>query len=269
MEKIKEKEDKNKKIIEKNKEMNDVSKKEFGLIVDNVSIKYRSLKSYSIKKNFLRMEKRENSAYTALKNISFKLQKGKILGIVGSNGSGKSTLLRAIAGIFSPDEGKIDLCGGTVSLQAIGVGFKRKLTGYENIILSGLLLGFTKDEINAKVQEVIDFADIGEFMYKPVETYSSGMESKLAFSITAILETDIILIDEILSVGDSAFRVKSYNKMKELISEENRTVIIVSHNTENLTSICDEVLWIEKGEMRDYGKPKEIIDEYLKYMKTK
>lgn len=253
---------KNKNIkIEKEKK-----EKEMGIIVDNVTIRYRSLKSFSVKKNLLRLKKTKRDDFVALQGITFSLERGTILGIVGSNGSGKSTLLRAIAGIFSPDEGVIDLCGGTVSLQAIGVGFKKKLTGYENIILSGLLLGFTKKEMEELVPKIMEFADIGEFMYKPVETYSSGMVSKLAFSITAILETDIILIDEILSVGDAAFKVKSYNKMKELIMNDKRTVIIVSHNMENLVEICDKVLWIEKGKMIEIGEPAEVVANYLAYI---
>lgn len=254
------------KNIKIEKEKKEKKEKEMGIIVDNVTIRYRSLKSFSVKKNLLRLKKTKRDDFVALQGITFSLERGTILGIVGSNGSGKSTLLRAIAGIFSPDEGVIDLCGGTVSLQAIGVGFKKKLTGYENIILSGLLLGFTKKEMEELVPKIMEFADIGEFMYKPVETYSSGMVSKLAFSITAILETDIILIDEILSVGDAAFKVKSYNKMKELIMNDKRTVIIVSHNMENLVEICDKVLWIEKGKMIEIGEPAEVVANYLAYI---
>ena len=176
-------------------------------------------------------------------------------------------MLRAIAGIFSPDKGSINLHGNTVSLLSIGVGFNRKLSGYENIYLSGLLLGFSEEEIKEKEQEIIDFADIGDFIYKPVKTYSSGMYSKLAFAITAILETDIMLIDEVLSVGDVQFKKKSYNKMKELISDDKRTVIIVSHSIPTLKELCDEVLWLHEGEMKMLGTAEEVLPKYEEFMK--
>ena len=175
-------------------------------------------------------------------------------------------MLRSIAGIFSPDKGTINLHGNTVSLLSIGVGFNRKLSGYENIYLSGMLLGFSEEQIKEKEKEIIDFADIGEFIYKPVKTYSSGMYSKLAFAITAILETDIMLIDEVLSVGDAKFKEKSYNKMKELISAEKRTVIIVSHNMNTIKELCDEVLWINEGNMIEQGSPEVVIPKYNEYM---
>ena len=176
-------------------------------------------------------------------------------------------MLRAIAGIFSPDKGSINLHGNTVSLLSIGVGFNRKLSGYENIYLSGLLLGFSEEEIKEKEQEIIDFADIGDFIYKPVKTYSSGMYSRRAFAITAILETDIMLIDEVLSVGDVQFKKKSYNKMKELISDDKRTVIIVSHSIPTLKELCDEVLWLHEGEMKMLGTAEEVLAKYEEFMK--
>ena len=175
-------------------------------------------------------------------------------------------MLRAIAGIFSADEGSIDLHNNTISLLSIGVGFNNNLTGYENIYLSGMLLGFTESQIKEKEQEIIDFADIGEFIYKPVKTYSSGMYSKLAFAITAILETDIMLIDEVLSVGDAKFKEKSYNKMKELILDEHRTVIIVSHSLGTIKELCDEVIWLHDGEVRMQGNAEEVISKYEEFM---
>ena len=176
-------------------------------------------------------------------------------------------MLRAIAGIFSPDKGKIDLHGNTISLLSIGVGFNKKLTGKENIYLSGMLLGFSEEEIKSKEEEIIKFADIGSFIDKPVKTYSSGMYSKLAFAITAILETDIMLIDEVLSVGDAKFKEKSYNKMKELISDDHRTVLIVSHSLGTINELCNEVLWLNEGEVVMKGKPSDILPKYEKFMK--
>ena len=240
-------------------------KKDIAITVDNLHITYRGLKKTSIRaswKNF----GNKIELFKALKGVSFEVEKGKILGIIGKNGSGKSTMLRAIAGIFSPDKGTIDLHGHTISLLSIGVGFNTKLTGRENIFLSGMLLGFSEEEIKAKEKEIIKFADIGEFIEKPVKTYSSGMYSKLAFAITAILETDIILIDEVLSVGDAKFKEKSYNKMKELISAEDRTVVIVSHSLDTITELCDEVLWLHEGKIKKIGQPKKIVDEYKEFM---
>lgn len=239
--------------------------KEIAITVKDLHVTYRGLKKTSIRASWTKLNKRIE-LYHALKGISFEVEKGKILGIIGKNGAGKSTMLRSIAGIFSPDKGKIDLHGNTISLLSIGVGFNKKLTGYENIYLSGMLLGFSEEEIKAKEKDIIDFADIGDFIYKPVKTYSSGMYSKLAFAITAILETDIMLIDEVLSVGDAKFKEKSYNKMKELISDENRTVLIVSHSLETIRNLCNEVLWLNEGELMAIGPADEILPKYQEYM---
>ena len=176
--------------------------KNSAISVRNVCIDYKSLKTGSIKQNFFKLKKVEQEVFHAVRNVSFEVPEGQILGITGKNGSGKSTMLRAIAGIFSADSGEIDLHGHTISLLSIGVGFKNELSGRENIILSGMLLGFSREFIIEKMPEIIEFAGIGNFIDMPVKTYSSGMYSKLAFSITAILETEIMLIDEVLSVGD-------------------------------------------------------------------
>lgn len=240
-------------------------KKNIAVTVKDLHISYRGLKKTSIRASWKHFGDKVE-IYEALKGVSFEVEEGKILGIIGQNGAGKSTMLRAIAGIFSPDKGTIDLHNRTISLLSIGVGFNKKLTGKENIYLSGMLLGFSEEEIAAKEKEIIEFADIGEFIKKPVKTYSSGMYSKLAFAITAILETDIMLIDEVLSVGDAKFKEKSYNKMKELISDTHRTVIIVSHSLETIRELCDEVLWLEKGEVIMKGSAEEVIPKYQEFM---
>ena len=243
------------------------SKKNIAITVDNLHITYRGLKKTSIRASWKNFGDKIET-YEALKGVSFEVEEGKILGIIGQNGAGKSTMLKAIGGIFSPDEGSIDLHGKTISLLSIGVGFNKKLTGKENIYLSGMLLGFTEEQIKEKEKDIINFADIGEFINKPVKTYSSGMYSKLAFAIKAILETDITLIDEVLSVGDAKFQEKSYNKMKELISDEHRTVIIVSHSLNTIEELCDEVLWLEKGETVMKGKASEVLPKYKEFMKV-
>jgi ABC-type polysaccharide/polyol phosphate transport system ATPase subunit len=240
---------------------------ESAITVKDVKIRYRYLKKISLIKSMFSLKKFAKTEYfEAVKGISFEVEKGKILGIVGKNGSGKSTLLRAIAGIFSPDEGCIDLHGHSVSLLSIGVGFQAPLTGRENIYHSGMLLGFSQDKINEKIDEIIEFSELGKFIDRPVKTYSSGMYSKLAFSITAILETEIMLIDEVLSVGDAKFKKKSYEKMRALISDKNRTVIIVSHSTETLQKLCDNILWIHDGEIKMIGPTAEVLPKYNEFM---
>ena len=234
--------------------------------VKDLVISYQNLKKTSIKKTLLHLKRQKPDRFVAVKGISFYVREGEILGIIGKNGSGKSTTLNALAGIFSPDSGSIDLNGHSISLLSIGVGFIREMTGRENITLSGMLLGFTEEQVKAKEQEIIDFAEIGEFIDMPVRTYSSGMYSKLAFSITAILETDIMLIDEVLSVGDQKFKKKSYEKMKSLISNKDRTVVIVSHSIETLKQLCDTVMWMHEGQIKRIGDPDEVRDEYVAFM---
>lgn len=242
--------------------------KKYAITVKDLKICYRTIKKFSLRKTLFKPKKAKVEYYEAVKGVSFNIEQGKIVGIVGKNGSGKSTILRAIAGIFSADSGTIDLHGNTVSLLSIGVGFQPKLTGYENIFLSGMLLGFSEEEIKERVDEIVEFSELGNFIHKPVRTYSSGMHSKLAFSITAILETPIVLIDEVFSVGDIKFKEKSYNKMKELISKEDRTVVIVSHSMNALRELCNEVIWLNDGVIMDQGEPEEVIAKYEEYMRN-
>ena len=234
--------------------------------VKDLKITYKCVKSLSMRKSLFHLRKSKLEVYEALRGISFEVKKGEILGIVGKNGSGKSTLLRAIAGIFSADSGSIELESDSVSLLSIGVGFQKKLSGRENIILSGMLLGFSEQEVRDKMDEIIEFANLGKFIDMPVKTYSSGMYSKLAFYITAVLETDIMLIDEVLSVGDAKFKKKSYKKMQELIMDENRTVVIVSHSTETLEKLCTSLLWLHEGEIKMQGDTKTVLDAYNEFM---
>lgn len=234
--------------------------------VKDLKITYKCVKSLSMRKSLFHLRKSKLEVYEALRGISFEVKKGEIMGIVGKNGSGKSTLLRAIAGIFSADSGSIELESDSVSLLSIGVGFQKKLSGRENIILSGMLLGFSEQKVRDKMDEIIEFANLGKFIDMPVKTYSSGMYSKLAFSITAVLETDIMLIDEVLSVGDAKFKKKSYKKMQELIMDENRTVVIVSHSTETLEKLCTSLLWLHEGEIKMQGDTKTVLDAYNEFM---
>ena len=242
---------------------------EIAITVKDLVVRYRKLNKFSIKKQLLKKHYKDKGPKTfeAIKGISFEVPKGEILGIIGKNGSGKSTLLRTLAGIFSADEGIVDMHGYNVSLLSIGVGFQKELSGRENIYLSGMLLGFKEEEIKKKADEIIDFSELGDFIDMPVNTYSSGMHSKLAFSITAILETDIMLVDEVLSVGDEKFKKKSYAKMQSLISNKDRTVVIVSHSLGSLEKLCTSVLWLHEGEIKMIGKPKDVIAKYREFMK--
>ena len=234
--------------------------------VRHLVIRYKCLKNVSIRNSLFKLKKTKSEVFEAVRDISFDVKKGEILGVIGKNGSGKSTTLRAIAGIFSPDGGSIELCTDSIALLYIGIGFQKKLTGRENIVLSGLLLGYSAEQMETKMQDIIDFSELGKFIDMPVRTYSSGMFSKLSFAITAILEPEIMLIDEVLSVGDAKFKKKSGAKMQELISDENRTVVIVSHNNETIRSLCDRVLWLHEGEMKMIGTPDEVLPIYNKFM---
>lgn len=240
--------------------------KNVALEVSHVSIDYKNLMHMSLHQSLLKKEVKKADIIRAVNDVSFTVNQGEILGIVGRNGSGKTTLLRSIAGIFQPDEGYIDTKGNRVSLMAIGIGFNPNNTGRENILKSGMLLGCKLDYIKAHMEEIIEFSELGEFIDRPVRTYSSGMYSKLSFAVTAILDTDIMLVDEVLSVGDEHFRQKSYKKMEELILSD-RTVIIVSHATDTLKKFCDKVLWINDGQFMQIGDTEQVLSEYDKFMK--
>lgn len=243
-----------------------MQEKERVISIKDVHIRYKVVQAAGIKHSFFSLKKTKLEEIEAVKGVSFDIYKGEIVGLVGKNGSGKSTLLRSVAGIFSADEGSIDIGDNSISLLSIGVGFKGDLTGKDNIYLSGLLLGFTKEEIQKKYKEIVNFSGLGKFINMPVRTYSSGMHSKLAFSITAVMETDIILIDEVLSVGDIQFKKKSFKKMQELISAQDRTVVIVSHSDETIRKLCSRVIWLNDGELVMDGETEEVLTAYEAYM---
>lgn len=234
--------------------------------VRNLCVDYVPFKKTSVHKNFFNKKKKKAEVVHAVKDISFDVKKGEIVGIVGTNGSGKSTLLRAVGGIFTPDSGTVDLKGNSISLLSIGVGFIKDLSGRENIMLSAMLMGCTEQEARAKVDEIIDFSGLRKFIDYPVRTYSSGMYSKLAFSITVSIMTDIILLDEIFSVGDEKFKRKSSKRMKQLISDDARTVMMVSHNMKHIRDMCDRVIWIEAGEVVMMGPTEEVLEKYIEFM---
>jgi lipopolysaccharide transport system ATP-binding protein len=208
-------------------------------------------------------EKKTSLEFWALDDISIDINHGDRLGIVGRNGAGKSTLLKILGRITDPTKGRIEINGRIASLLEVGTGFHPELTGRENIFLNGTILGMTIAQIRNKFEQIVDFAEIEEFLDTPIKRYSSGMYVRLAFSVAAHLDSDILLIDEVLAVGDSNFQKKCMNKMNE-ISNESRTIVFVSHQSEKIRQFCNKVLWLEKGNIVEYGSAKEIVDLYEK-----
>lgn len=209
--------------------------------------------------------KPEKKEFWALKDINFDVKKGEVLGIIGRNGSGKSTLLKILSGLILPDKGEYIVKEQRPVLLSLGAGFDGELSGIENIYLNSLLLGHKKEEVDKKLNNIIEFSELGDFVYQPVRTYSSGMRSRLAFSIAISLDPDILLIDEVLGVGDQAFREKSEKAILEKIKQD-KTVIIVTHSASLVNKICDRVVWIHLGEQKAIGPTAEIIPLYNKFM---
>ena len=201
----------------------------------------------------------------AVKDISFDVPIGTSLGIIGSNGAGKSTLMRAMAGILAPTSGRIEVRGRVSTLLALGVGFNAQLSGRENVILGGLAAGLSRKEVMERADEIAEFAAIGDFMDAPMRTYSSGMFSRLAFSVAVHMEPDILMIDEALSAGDAVFKQKAAAKMKELMLSA-RAMFLVSHALSSVKELCNDAIWIEKGQLMMRGNPDEVIDAYTQYV---
>jgi len=210
----------------------------------------------------LRNEKSQKQWFWALRGVSFTLEEGEILGIIGRNGSGKTTLLRTIAGIYPPDEGSLEVRGTMSTLLSLGAGFQPELSGLENIYINGVLMGFSEQEIDQVIDEIIRFAELEEFIEAPVKTYSSGMTARLGFAIAAHLKRDIMLIDEVLGVGDAQFRKKCEERMHELM-HEGRTIVLVSHSMESIRRFATQALWLDKGTVHAQGHPDEVIEQYL------
>ena len=236
--------------------------------VDNVSMKFNLCKEQitSFKEFIVAKIKGELNyeEFWALQNISFEINKGEILGIIGTNGSGKSTLLKIISGIIKPTTGSVAVQGTIAPMIELGTGFDMELTGKENIYLNGAVLGLKKDFIEAKENEIIEFSELKEFIDVPLKYYSSGMIARLAFAIATTVTPDILIVDEILSVGDGPFQEKSYGKMHELMSG-GTTVVYVSHSLDTIKEICNKAVWIEKGKMMEFGDAQEVCGIYQKY----
>lgn len=238
--------------------------------VTDLTMKYRlttekvdSLKYFFIKK--IRRELRYEDFY-ALNGVSFSVFKGEVFGIIGRNGAGKSTLLKIIAGVLKPTTGKIIRNGSIAPLIELGAGFNNELTGKENIYLNGMLLGYSKKFISEKLEEIIEFSELGRFIHSPLKTYSSGMKARLGFSIATVVQPDILIVDEILAVGDTEFRRKSEQKIMSMI-ESGTTVLLVSHSLEQIAKLSDRVMWLDQGKIRELGDADEVIGKYKASLK--
>lgn len=217
--------------------------------------------------NFLNRGRNTKEDVEALKGVSFEIQKGETIGIIGRNGAGKSTILKLISKITYPQSGRVDVEGKIGAFIELGAGLHPELTGRENIYLYGAILGMKKKEIEQNFEEIINFAEIKKFLDIPIKKYSSGMYSRLGFSVCAFSNPDILLVDEVLAVGDIKFQQKCLNKMRSFSKE--KTVIFVSHNLEAIKSICSRVIYIEKGRIRKVGKPNEVVNFYIKHAKSR
>jgi len=213
-------------------------------------------------------DRRESAGeFWALRHVSFTVEHGETVGIIGRNGSGKSTLLRVIAGVYPPDEGKVSVDGEVSTLFSLGTGFNQELSGRDNIYLGGIMIGMTKTQIDGIIDNIIGFAELGDFIDMPVRTYSSGMRARLGFAIAMNSDKDIVLIDEIMSAGDAAFRQKADAEMSRIIGE--RTVLIVSHDMNNIERFASKVIWLDRGVVAAIGGAGEVIEQYLAASKVK
>ena len=241
--------------------------------VEGLDLEYKFIKSLHFRdwvRNMFssRVKEQKTKTIKALKNITFNIEKGKTVGIIGENGAGKSTLFRVLAKVYAPDKGKVRIHTDSISLLSLATGFKPDLSGRENIYINGLLLGIPKTKLDEMLEDIISFSELEQFIDNPVRTYSSGMKSKLAFSIASNLDPELLLIDEVFSVGDARFRKKSSDRIKQMINAD-RTVIMVSHSDSLIRELCDEVIWLDKGMLVDHGETEVVMKRYQEFVKRK
>ena len=235
------------------------------IIVNNVYKNFKLVydRPFTLKERLVFWNKTKTDYHEVLKGINLKIEKGESVALIGVNGSGKSTLLKLMTKIIYPTKGKITTNGKLTSLLELGAGFHQDFTGRENIYFNASIFGLTAAEIDKRVQEIIDFSEMGEFIEAPVRTYSSGMYMRLAFSVAINVDADILLIDEILAVGDQHFQDKCFAKLHEL-KEEGKTIVIVTHSLDPVKKLCDRAVWLSEGKIREDGKIAEVIEHYLK-----
>lgn len=233
--------------------------------VEHVTVKYKMLNDRisSIKELVIQKikGKLKERFFVALDDVSFNVERGDVVGVVGRNGAGKSTLLKIVSGIQKPTEGKVTLGGRVVPMLELGAGFDMELTGKENVYLNGAVLGYSKEFLDRKYNEILEFSELGNFINMPVRNYSSGMVARLAFSIASMVEPEILIVDEVLSVGDENFQKKSKNRMVELMGG-GTTVLFVSHNIDQIEEICNKAVWLDHGHVVMTGPSKEVCEKY-------
>lgn len=219
----------------------------------------------NLKEYFVKLVKKELlfQEFLALKNISFEVKRGEAWGLVGTNGSGKSTLLKLICGILKPYKGSVDIRGSIAPLIELGAGFDGELTATENIYLNGAVLGYSKEFMDGHYQEIVEFAELQDFMDMPIKNYSSGMAARLGFAIATIVRPEILIVDEVLAVGDVAFQEKCQKRMQEMLAG-GTTLLFVSHDIKSVRNLCDHAIWLKKGEMLMKGEANEVCDAYMK-----
>lgn len=232
---------------------------------DNISMRYlmtydrvKSIKEYLVQTLQGKMKYEE---FWALRDVSFDIQKGEVVGIVGKNGAGKSTLLKIISGILKPTGGTVEVHGNIVPMLELGSGFDHDLNGRENIFLNGAILGYSEEFLKAKYDEIVEFSELGKFIDVPLRNYSSGMMMRLAFSVATVVNPDVLIVDEILAVGDADFQAKSKARMLELMGG-GTTVLFVSHSIDQIREMCDRVIWLEHGQVKMIGKTDAVCDQY-------
>ncbi len=243
--------------------------------VKNVTMKFNlGIEATSFKETFIslfdkkRRVSKEKNELLALNNVSFEISKGEVVGLIGSNGAGKSTLLKVVSGVMKPTKGSVKVEGVISPMIELGAGFDSELTARENIYLNGAILGYSKKFLDEKFEQIVEFSEIRDFLDVPVKNFSSGMTAKLAFSIATIVDPEILIVDEILSVGDIKFQEKSKKKMMEMING-GTTVLYVSHSLESIKDLCTKVIWLDHGKIVKIGDPKELCDEYYKFQMEK
>lgn len=240
---------------------------EVAIRVDDVSKLYKLYDKPSdrLKESLGLTRKKLYKEHYALHNVSFDVKRGETVGIIGTNGSGKSTILKIITGVLNPSGGHVEIDGRISALLELGAGFNMEYTGIENIYLNGTMIGFSREEIDAKMQDILDFADIGDFVHQPVKTYSSGMFVRLAFAVAINIDPEILIVDEALSVGDVFFQAKCYKKFEEF-KEQGKTIIFVSHDLSSISKYCDRVVLLNRGDKMSEGAPKEMINLYKRVL---
>ncbi len=244
---------------------------EYAVIVDHATVRFNmaSERIDNLKEYFIKLIKRELmfKEFLAVKDMSFKVRKGEAWGIIGTNGSGKSTLLKLICGILKPFEGQVTINGSIAPLIELGAGFDGDLTARENIFLNGAVLGYNKQFMQNHFEEIVEFAELQDFLDMPLKNYSSGMAARLGFAIATIVRPDILICDEVLAVGDYAFQLKCQKRMNEM-RKHGTTLLFVSHSIDSVKEVCDYALWIEKGTAKMSGKVDEVCDAYMKYLQN-